>query len=136
MTNSQRLATVRAHLLRWLSQFAGASESGSDQPSLCVEASLCGITSESILICEGFYAGRTFHLASNQSAFQATWFMEQDELKIRSERGDVLAVFQGAEIDGLSVTAAQEDETISIPMPTSPQRPAADDDQDQSRRAA
>ncbi|MCO8123590.1 hypothetical protein NHH03_17730 [Stieleria sp. TO1_6] len=87
MTNSQRLATVRAHLQRWISENVSPSQSNADQSD-------AGIVSESILIRDGFYSGRTFDATTHR----ATWFMEPDELKIQGPDGDVVAVFRGEEI--------------------------------------
>ena len=136
MTNSQRLATVRAFLRRWLASVP-ATETSDDS---VVAGDRIEIRSESILIREGFYVGRTFEIqvssrcngSENPSLeqFRATWFMEQDELKIRSGEGTIIAVFVGDEIvcdetqtqpDQPSIEVAAEkvnEETISIPLST------------------
>ncbi|KAA5540269.1 hypothetical protein FYK55_21830 [Roseiconus nitratireducens] len=141
MTNSQRLANVRAHLQRWLSENGGAVDP--DSPG----ADAAGIVSESILIRDGFYAGRTF-VGQNH---RATWFMEPDELKIHGSDGAVVAVFRGDEIvaaEDLSEsqvvvvedgTPPPVDAPISIPMRAADDRDGADDaadDQDQLPKAA
>jgi hypothetical protein len=83
------------------------------------------IVSESILIRDGFYAGRTFHAADHR----ATWFMEPDELKIFQTDGEVVAVFRGKEITadhqtqqvviGESAEETLDDGTDSAPGPVS-----------------
>ena len=84
MTSSQRLEIVRAHLLAWLQ---------TNHPDEADQ----GI-SESILIRDGFFAGRTFR----QGPIRADWFMESDQLKIRGVDGQVVAAFQGDEIGSVS----------------------------------
>ena len=110
MTNSQRLATVRAHLARWLSENVAAEE-----------ASAAKIVSESILIRDGFYGGRTFHAVAGDQPFRATWFMEPDELKIRDGQGEVVAVFQGDQIEAAPeqspASGDEDDRPVSLPMP-------------------
>ncbi|WP_153556251.1 hypothetical protein [Roseimaritima sediminicola] len=74
MTNSQRLAAVREHLRAWYDRQANA------QPW---EAT------ESILVREGFYCGRTFRFADHR----AVWFVEEEEVKIYAADGSLLEVF-------------------------------------------
>lgn len=148
MTNSQRLATVRAHLYRWLSNQVSSSTA-----ELADDAHQAAIVSESILIRDGFYAGRTFSATANGDSFRATWFMEPDELKIHGAGGELAASFQGDQIhaedavadDAVSDedVAATEQGPVSIPMPAIPM-PAADqseskkrdDDEDRVSKAA
>ncbi len=111
MTNSQRLAIVRSHLLSWL------GENGSERDSAAPQ-----IVSESILIRDGFYSGRSFHAAVGDQTFRAIWFMEPDELKIRNAQGDVVAAFQGGQIKPPEPQTAVADSPqvaspISLPMP-------------------
>lgn len=105
MTNSQRLATVRSHLRWWLAQNAVGQNAGATTES---EA----ILSESILIVDGFYAGRTFEAASHR----ATWFMEPDELKIHDQNSSVAAVFQGDQITADHPVVQHEPVTVHEPV--------------------
>ncbi|MEO1530153.1 MAG: hypothetical protein AAFX06_32540 [Planctomycetota bacterium] len=100
MTSSQRLEIVRAHLLAWLR---------SNQP----EEADSGL-SESILIADGFFAGRTFRSGS----VRAEWFMESEQLKIRGAGGEVIAVFQGDEIGSTT-----EPDVIRMPDPDQDEPP-------------
>ena len=79
MTNSQRLATVRARLLRWLAEEGGA-ETPAENGKL--------ILSESILIRGEFYCGRRFQTATHH----AVWFIEENEIKFYDGDGSVLQV--------------------------------------------
>ncbi|WP_147867349.1 hypothetical protein [Stieleria maiorica] len=159
MTNSQRLATVRAHLQRWLAATVTPSRretvsegkpEGMDQASsddAQGDANEAGIVSESILIRDGFYAGRTFHATTAGDTYRATWFMEPDELKIHGAGGTLVASFQGDEIGAeipvveiavvetpvLDEQDAQEtpdSEPVSIPMPAAEEESATDLDSD------
>ncbi|MCA9139352.1 MAG: hypothetical protein KDB00_21405 [Planctomycetales bacterium] len=183
MTNSQRLATVRDHLLRWLHENVSPkqSESGTE---LTLTGDLAGdqiadqtaevaedlsgetetvqesgeststesaaerpedavrISSESILIRDGFYAGRKFEAEAEGETFRATWFMEPDELKIHARGGTLLAVFQGDEISSdLRDDDVRDDfdqarrGPISIPMPAAgdASTPQSDVDSDDDR---
>ena len=117
----------------------GSSEcddaSPADVSSPEISAETPEISSESILIRDGFYAGRTFEASAGGDLFRATWFMEPDELKIRDPQGNVLVVFQGDEIVAtpLTVPIATDDpadrETVSLPMlPAAEKTPPAKDD--------
>ncbi len=86
MTNSQRLATVRARLIQWLADRANRL----NHPS----APTSPIVRESILIRDEFYCGRRFHTADHQ----AVWFIEEDELKIYRSSGQLECVLSGEEI--------------------------------------
>jgi hypothetical protein len=117
MTNSQRLEAIRGYLKGW---FATQTDG---QPW---EAS------ESILIREGFYCGRCFHLPG----FRAVWFFEEDELKVYRLSGELLAVFHGQEI----VAEAEAEPTLNLEAARAAaeaaQKQAADDGSDPVRRAA
>jgi hypothetical protein len=92
------------------------------------------ISRESILIRDGFYAGRTFIASNGSDSFSATWFMEPDELKIRDPQGNVMAVFQGDEIVAtpIAMDESADQETISIPMlPAAQTTPSQTDRHDQ-----
>ncbi|QDV81786.1 hypothetical protein [Planctomycetes bacterium TBK1r] len=168
MTNSQRLATVRAHLQHWLAanvmprpcQTATESaEASQEQMTQEIQSQPdhedetdAKIVSESILIRDGFYAGRTFHATAQGETFRATWFMEPDELKIHGAGGALVASFQGEQIvanapvledavlqDAVSEEPALEDQDecsatdsgpISIPMPAA-ENESNDQDSDQ-----
>ncbi|PAY16191.1 hypothetical protein CKO51_27845 [Rhodopirellula sp. SM50] len=166
MTNSQRLATVRAHLQHWLAANvmprpcqtpADATESAEEtQEQMTQEIQSqpdhedendAKIVSESILIRDGFYAGRTFHATAQGETFRATWFMEPDELKIHGAGGALVASFQGEQIvaeapvleDAVSEQPVLEDQDessaadagpISIPMPAA-ENDSSDQDSDQ-----
>lgn len=116
MTNSQRLAIVRSHLLRWLSENVSSAET--PQPR---------IVSESILIRDGFYGGRSFHAVVGEESFRGTWFMEPDELKVRNSQGEVVGVFQGEQIEAAADPSdevetqhpelAPDEQPVSLPMP-------------------
>lgn len=94
MTNSQRLATVRRCLTRWLRQHGG---NGDTLP--------IGVPfRESILIRDGFYCGRRFHAPGHE----AVWFLEEDQLKIASDDGQTLEVFSGDQISRFADEPAPE----------------------------
>jgi len=86
MTNSQRLSSVRSALRQWISE---------RQPDA---ADLHEAASEAMLIRDGFFCGRRFRFTN----YQAVWFLEEDELKIRDAQGSVLAMLVASEIDQLS----------------------------------
>ncbi|QDV43754.1 hypothetical protein Enr13x_36120 [Stieleria neptunia] len=133
MTNSQRLATVRAHLQQWLAanvmprpclavtdvnESAGEIQEQTPQDSQS-QADQEGedeakIVSESILIRDGFYAGRTFHATAQGDTFRATWFMEPDELKIHAAGGMLVASFQGEQI--VAEAPALEEPALEEPV--------------------
>lgn len=119
MTNSQRLETVREHLRQWMIVNVTPDHSQADSGAQASDGDASGIESESILIRDGFYAGRTFEAQSSGNRFRATWFMEPDELKIHSDSGVVVGVFRGEEIG--AVETPEEDSSdlipITIPMP-------------------
>lgn len=88
MTNSHRLAAVRAHFRGWLADQTNGHES-------------LEIISESLVVRDDFYCGRSF----NTGTFRAVWFIEEDELKIHGADGTVVAVFQG---DAINQVVAEE----------------------------
>ena len=96
MTNSQRLAQVRERLLHWLA----------DKPAEDSEAETATIIGESILIVDGFYAGRRF----DAGRYQAIWFMEEDELKIHAAAGELLDVLAGDQLAPASTVEADSSE--------------------------
>ena len=100
MTNSQRLAAVRKHLIYWINQQIGEPETG-ESP----------ILSESILIREGHFCGRSF----KTSGFRAIWFIEEDQLKVYEvDTGAIAVVFQGDEIGSTAVDEFSETATPAI----------------------
>ena len=78
MTNSKRLATVRARLLAWLAaeQSEVATPENSDHE----------ILRESILIRNEFYCGRRFHTATHH----AVWFIEERQIKFFDKDGHLV----------------------------------------------
>lgn len=86
MTNSQRLSLVRNALRQWISQH---------QPDAI---DLQQPASEAMLIRDGFFCGRRFRLGD----YQAVWFIEEDELKIRDQHGTALVLLNAAQIDDLA----------------------------------
>jgi len=83
MTNSQRLSSVRNALRQWISE---------RQPDA---VDLHEPASEAMLIRDGFFCGRRFRFTN----YQAVWFLEEDELKIRDAHGSVLVLMGASEID-------------------------------------
>ena len=104
MTNSQRLAIVRACLTNWLSeqQGLGGSPIGSENP----------ILRESVLIRNEFYCGRRFHTSEHQ----AVWFIEEDELKIYRNSGELVCVLSSTEINSHAAAIVQTQEHGSEPV--------------------
>lgn len=135
MTNSQRLATVRARLLRWLAaehighaeQSVGTGQHESAGPN----SQPAAILSESILIRNEFYCGRQFHTESHR----AVWFIEEDELKIYRTRGELVCVLSSEEIDAVAddaVRPADSPDVLKLPAPID----RNDESDDEIRRAA
>ncbi len=131
MTNSQRLATVRDRLIRWLADQRDENSPTGDKPARG-ENSEGGpqdrqhIVSESILIRDGFYCGRRFDLGNHR----AVWFLEEDELKVYDDAGKLVCVLSGEEIDAVDapeVLPIRPDEVESSDQPQS---------DDEIRRAA
>lgn len=118
MTNSQRLAIVRAHLVDWICAQEGI-EQESDSP----------ITSESILIREGHFCGRSFKAKSHR----AVWFIEEDELKIHDLDGALVVAFKGDEIGDDSDEQQSDTASPAIIKMDSPQ---PEDKSGDVRRAA
>jgi hypothetical protein len=73
MTNALKLERVRQLLHGWYRNQTGA------EPPL----------REAILVRDGFYCGRRFILGD----YQATWFVEEDEVKIASRNGTIVERF-------------------------------------------
>ena len=120
MTNSQRLATVRAFLKNWIASADGNKASADS------DASEGGWT-ESLLIREGFFCGRSFVTKHHR----AVWFVEEDELKIRDQSGEIVAVFRGEEITSVeTVHSSDVGEPSVIKIDTD------DSDDEPIRRAA
>jgi hypothetical protein len=108
MTNSQRLATVRTRLLQWLAEEEGGTVTPRDSEN--------GILRESILIRKEFYCGRSFHTA----AHQAVWFIEEDELKIYRNNGELLCVLSGDQINVVEGAVKFEQEADHAHEPNLP----------------
>lgn len=114
MTNSQRLATIRARLCHWLSQQMDSSASADDAS----DTAKSGILRETILIRDEFFVGRRFFANSHY----AVWFIEEDQLKIhQSDTGEIACVFTGEEIALTSAeinqqASDQEEQESDAPM--------------------
>ena len=96
MTNSQRLAKVRARLLQWIAD-QEPGDSGDDPSTESGTESNAGsfILRESILIRGEFFCGRRFYTANHY----AVWFIEEDQLKIYHNNGDLLCILTGSQIE-------------------------------------
>ena len=147
MTNSQRLAKVRARLLQWIAdqQPDPATAIASDRLALDPtrdataavdqkgqQLSEPAILRETILIRDEHFCGRHFYTA----AHHAIWFIEEDQLKVFSSEGKLLCVLGSQAIDD-----AGGEETLH-PLPkilkisTTNNDGAAAASQQQARRAA
>ena len=122
MTNSQRLETVRAAFSVFLTQ-----EPDSRNAPM----------SESYVIRDEFVCGRRFATPTHL----ATWFIEEDQLKIHHVDGQRCLSIQGEEIQTLAAsvppdsTAIADHETPSVlPMPSIKSR--EDENAKEIRRAA
>lgn len=139
MTNSQRLALVRACLVQWLAdrREPGESSAGSEHP----------ILGESVLIRNEFYCGRRFHTAEHQ----AVWFIEEDELKIYRNSGELESVLTGEEIGNRAATLGELQEqpqpspgaeqptppaVIKMPAPAESSEETDDESENELPRAA
>lgn len=113
MTNSHRLANVRACLLRWLAD----QKDESDQQAVAEQDILefkSPIQRESILIRDEFFVGRRFHTEHHD----AVWFIEEDELKVYHSDGQLACVFGSAEISAGAVPEqSEEPSVIRLPEP-------------------
>ncbi len=125
MTNSQRLATVRACLLGWLADQQNGSEDQGDVKN--------PILRETMLIRDEFYCGRRFHAASHH----AVWFIEEDELKIYHQSGELVCVLSG---DQIQVPKREHDDSrphvIKLPTPVDHSDEHRDENDGEIRRAA
>ncbi|OYP36562.1 hypothetical protein CGZ80_07985 [Rhodopirellula sp. MGV] len=83
-----------------------------------------GIASESILIREGYYVGRTFCIGTGEGEIRATWFMEPDELKIRELDGSIIVVFSGEEIYAVETPAVVAQTDVVEEVVADSQEPA------------
>lgn len=110
---------------------AGADEPVDDHqaPAAAIDAT---IQSESILIREGFYAGRSFQLTTPEGTLHATWLMAPDELVISDPAGEVVASFTGPWEEQQDTTAA----TLPLQRPESDSLQADRDDDASSTKAA
>ena len=90
---------------------------------------------ESFLIREEFFCGRRFVTPTHR----ATWFVEQDELKIHETHGPLCLSIQGDQIDALAAEQRQaskemeSDHPSILPMPSFSNE---DEDNREVRRAA
>ncbi len=109
MTNSQRLSTVRAALRKWI------SERHPDQGD-CDRA-----LSEALLIRDGYFCGRRFRF----QLYHAVWFLEEDEVKIHTPQGEVVARLAASQIDALAQTWQAESESMQPTLSIAEHREAA-----------
>jgi hypothetical protein len=116
MTNSQRMATVRTCFLRWLASHP--QNSAPQQSDAACDESETPILRESILIRDEFYCGRRFHGHTHN----AVWFIEEDELKVYRNSGELECVLSSEQIDAGSAPLPQDagsPDVIKLPMPAS-----------------
>ena len=128
MTNSQRLATVRNRLTRWIAE---SGDSNADGSGLSGSGVGDKIVRETMLIREEFYVGRRFYAGSHS----AVWFIEEDELKIFGPENELLSVLSSAQIDEPADESVSDEaipDVIKMPEPIQ----NFDDLDDQIRRAA
>lgn len=116
MTNSQRLAAVRARLQQWYTRQHGEEA----EPPAIVEA---------ILIRDGFYCGRKFNFGD----YRAVWFLEEEQVKIHRADGAVVECFSTAA--NPAEEAAPEQPTLKMPVRAAVE-PLSNDDGQGTRRAA
>jgi hypothetical protein len=119
MTNSQRLATVRERLIRWM-----ADHVAPDDADAAADSQPSPIQRESILIRDGFYCGRRFDLGTHR----AVWFLEEDEVKIYGGEGKLLGVLSsdqlgGSQVDLEAVDSAPEPQILRLPTAASQPTP-------------
>jgi hypothetical protein len=132
MTNSQRLAKVRESLINWLenqepSHAIEAPTVGHDSPP---DSSAPAIERESILVRDEFFCGRRFYTADHH----AVWFIEEDQLKIYHNSGELLCSLVGEEIDHQASESESSDSPDILRLPTLQDQ--APESQDSIRRAA
>lgn len=96
MTNSQRQSKARQCFLHWLTL----------QNELTPNQS---IIREGMVIREDFFLGRRFVT----EAFDAIWFIEEDQLKVFGTDGSVLAVMDKTAIDDCAIKYQKEQEEHS-----------------------
>ncbi len=95
MTNSQRLATVRKALNRWLE--LNAENTAPATPG-----------GESIVIRGGYYCGRRFSAPSHH----AVWFVEEDELKVYTSDKRLACVLSSDDIDRWASSSSAQDDSV------------------------
>ena len=124
MTNSHRLEAVRKAIRAWLDTET-KSQAGSTEGASMVE---------SFLIRDEFFCGRQFRTNTHR----ATWFVEEDELKIHEMGGDLCLSIRGEQIDDLAASGSASGETEDESTRILPMRRFLDenDEQNEIRRAA
>ena len=138
MTNSQRLAKVRARLLRWIADQEPDQEpnrdpdQGNDQATQNdSEASADpAILRESILIRGEFFCGRRFYTTNHN----AVWFVEEDQLKIYRKDGELLCILSGSQIDDDHGTESSSEVPSILKLPS--REAHSPGSQESERRAA
>ncbi len=88
MSTHQQLESFRGHWTRWLGDQGVAVEDGQDESSVVR-------LRETVLIAEGMYRGRRFIA----DGFDAVWFFEERQIKVRNATGDVVAVWEPETFD-------------------------------------
>jgi hypothetical protein len=115
MTNSRRLAEVRARLLRWIADQAPSANSETRADAKATDEGLSPdspVMRESILIRDGFYCGRRFHTDQHR----AVWFIEEDELKIFDHQDRLLCVISGPAIDVREQSQESSPSILAMPQ--------------------
>lgn len=100
MTNSQRLAKVRARLLRWIADQHPVDHEPDQRDDVATQDDVAisadsSILRETILIRGEFFCGRRFYTANHY----AVWFVEEDQLKIYQNSGELLCMLTGSQIE-------------------------------------
>ncbi|GAA5509913.1 hypothetical protein [Novipirellula caenicola] len=112
MTNSQRLETVRSRLCQWINdQCNDADQANGPETQGPEKMGPAKVLSESLLIRDGFFCGRCFRTET----FRAVWFIEEDELKIYSNSGNLECVLTGDEIDQVEEVQSAEESILRMP---------------------
>ncbi|TWT50694.1 hypothetical protein Pla22_34370 [Rubripirellula amarantea] len=124
MTNSQRLATVRAALTAWILNHGDLDD----------QESVGEIINESILIRDEFYCGRRFRTDTHR----AVWFIEEDQLKIYQTDDTLCATLGSEEITSMAELADDINDmpnVIRMPQPME-NSPSTNEDEASERKAA
>jgi len=121
MTPSQQLARARTCVRIYLAEGQTDENQAKHDLPPSQETDRDADFRESIFICEGFYRGRRFRSRS----LTAVWFAEEDELKIHTAAGELVASLDSEAMAGLA------DQTKPDVLPMRPNHAA-----EPARRAA